>query len=113
MTDFYGASAFVSFALRTGVGCFVAMLQGQLQFEFRTIAGFGYDGAGYFPLAVDHRKQHDHPIKFIAEKVTACERHLTYSFKGQAILQDPDARSRISAGQLVALRLSTPRASLR
>src|SRR3974390_1329432 len=46
------------------------------------------DGARYLPLAVNHRKQHDHPIKFIAEKVTACERHLTYSFKGQAILQD-------------------------
>ena len=39
----------------------------------------GVDGlsdfdALYSRQAVNHRKQYDHPIKFIAKKVTACER---------------------------------------
>jgi hypothetical protein len=33
------------------------------------------DRARYLPLAVNHRKQHDHPVKFVADKATACERH--------------------------------------
>jgi hypothetical protein len=30
-------------------------------------------------LAVNHRKQHDHPVELVAEKSTTCERHSTYS----------------------------------
>ena len=37
------------------------------------------DRARYLPLAINHRKQHDHPVKFVADKATACERHSTNS----------------------------------
>src|SRR5262252_10650320 len=46
---------------------------------FQIIHGGGRDGARYLPLAVKHRKQHDHPVELVAEKSTACERHWTYS----------------------------------
>ena len=37
---------------------------------------------------IDLARLRDPLLRPIAEKVTACERHLTYSFKGHAILQD-------------------------
>ena len=33
--------------------------------------------ARYLPLAVNHRKQHDHPVGLVTEKSTTCERHCT------------------------------------
>src|SRR5262249_11524024 len=48
---------------------------------FQIIHGGGRDGARYLPLAVYHRKQHDHPVELAAEKSTTCERHWTYSLK--------------------------------
>ena len=51
---------------------------------FQIIHGGRRDRARYFPLAVNHRKQHDHPVKFIADKATPCERHLTYSLRAAA-----------------------------
>jgi hypothetical protein len=46
---------------------------------FQTIHGGGRDCAWDLSLTVDHRKQHDHPVKFIANKATTSEGHLTYS----------------------------------
>src|SRR6476659_2640179 len=44
---------------------------------FQIIHGGVADCAGYFLLPVDHRKQDDHPVMFIAAKASACECHLT------------------------------------
>src|SRR5580692_701196 len=35
------------------------------------------DGAGYFPFAVNHRKQHHHPVKFVTAKTAARQCHFT------------------------------------
>jgi hypothetical protein len=43
---------------------------------FQIVHGGGADGTGDFPWTVNHRKQDYHPVKFVAAKVTACERHL-------------------------------------
>jgi hypothetical protein len=50
------------------------------RYTFQLIHGGGRNGAGYLPLAVNHRKQHDHPVELVAEKSTTCERHWTSSF---------------------------------
>src|SRR6478736_2334639 len=57
---------------------------------FQIIHRGGRDGARYLPLAVNHRKQHDHPVELVAEKSTTCERHWTYSFPSCRV-QPPDA----------------------
>jgi hypothetical protein len=46
---------------------------------FQTIHGGGRDCAWDLSLTVDHRKLHNHPVKFIANKATTSEGHLTYS----------------------------------
>src|ERR1700756_1255483 len=46
---------------------------------FQSVHGGGRDGARYFLLAVHHRKQYDHPVKFIPDKASTCERHFTCS----------------------------------
>jgi hypothetical protein len=43
---------------------------------FQIVHGGGADGTGDFPWTVNHRKQDYHPVKFVAAKATACERHL-------------------------------------
>src|SRR6516225_9798268 len=55
----------------------LALVRHGSRHAFQIIHGGSRDGARYLPFAVNHRKQYDHPIKFIAAKVTACERHLT------------------------------------
>src|SRR5882724_1497579 len=35
------------------------------------------DGTLYLPLAVNHRKQDHHPVKFVSDKITAGQCHLT------------------------------------
>src|SRR5271168_4657593 len=42
---------------------------------FQVVHGGRADGTGYFPFAVNHRKQHDHPVKFVTAKTAACQCH--------------------------------------
>jgi hypothetical protein len=58
----------------------LALVEPGPHYTFQIIHGGGRDGARYLPLAVNHRKQHDHPIELVAEKSTTCERHWTKSF---------------------------------
>src|ERR1700719_2401220 len=42
---------------------------------FQVVHGGCADGAGDFPYPVNHRKQDDHPVKFVTAKAAACQCH--------------------------------------
>ena len=48
---------------------------------FQVVHGGCADGAGYFPLAVNHRKQDHHPVKFVTAKAAGCQCHLASPLK--------------------------------